>query len=261
MHFFYGDKVWEGFSEQETHGQNSEGVLGRRTENSRARCRTTGRCGRKANALKALLCQLGFCFKEHRGWGVGWRRGGYLSEKEGSEITEKGSGLSGKLLGHLKTHMQSLLGLAPRKHSVTCANQTAGSTKGGFRLGLGIPCFPKLDSPHGGGGAQQRGGIPEKASCSSLLHRKGPACEQANRPVTTCSSPALVHEAAQLTKNVNPPRTHGGSHAPGHAAPGGFSNWPLCGAQRPRSGPKGNLRSPRHTGFYFPSEGGGGTFT
>lgn len=71
---FYGDKVWEGFSEPETHEQNAESVLGRTKENSRARCRTTGRFGRKANALKAPLCQLGFCFKEHGGvcvWGGG----------------------------------------------------------------------------------------------------------------------------------------------------------------------------------------------
>lgn len=173
-----------------------------------------------------------------------------VSEKEGSEITVKGSGLSGKLLCHLKTHMQSLLGLAPRKHSVTCANQTAASTKGGFQLGLGIPCFPKLDSPHTG----ERGGSGKEAFLRRPL-APASCTERAlnvNRPVTTCGSPALVHEAAQLRKNINPPRTHGGSHAPKLA-----TSW--SPASKVRTQRKSEITAAHWV--YFSSRGGGGTFT
>lgn len=105
--------------------------------------------------------------------------------------------------------MWYLPGLAPRKHSVACANQTAVSTKGGFQLVLGVPYFLKDDSQQSkvagrvGGRAGEAG---KKASCLAscierVLHLQRPV----NNLRCTSFSSRLAKEGCQSRGPVEVP--------------------------------------------------------
>ena len=122
-------EFWGGVLGRRTGKGNSSGVQNHRVLWKKGKCFES-----------TALTGLGLASKSVTGVPSVWRK------KEVKSLW-KGSSLSGKHLGYLKAYMWYLLGQAPRKHSVMCKSQTVVSTKGALQLVLGIPYFPKPDSP------------------------------------------------------------------------------------------------------------------
>lgn len=112
-------------------------------------------------------------------------------------------------MGHLKAYVWYLPGQAPRKHSVKCENQIAMSTKDGLQLVLRILYFPKPDSPQSKPGVSSaiggRGSVPKKASCSGLVHRKGPDLYRpVNKLILTSPGSRSTNEECQFSEDQGP---------------------------------------------------------